>query len=126
MSWWARFAPYLWLIPVSVATFHFIQPGRLARGLAVALILLMTLNVALIASVYFPDSLARSARLRAQFARIAAMPRPIEISFGELVLNAARLRWAGIPYREVPEHPGGFPLEGNLPHAITFVYGLEK
>ena len=121
-SWCARYAPYPWLIPLSTATFLLIQPGRAERVLASALMLFLALDVALIASVYFPVSAARSARLRAEYARIAVLPRPMEISFGELRLNAERLAWAGIPYSEVPEHAGGFPLEGNEPHVVTFVY----
>jgi hypothetical protein len=123
-AWMARYTPHFWLFPLSVAAILLMRPQRGWRALAIVMLSLMALNVALIGSVYFPSSLARSARLRAQFAQIAALHRPVEVSFGELRLNGARLRWAGIPYREVPERPGGLALEGNMPHVITFVYGL--
>ncbi len=105
-SWWARYAPQLWMVPLITAIFGlWIIHRGLWRGLAVALLLLLCANNLLIYFQYARYTLGNSLMAIGQLARLKKQEEPLPTKFG--IFSAIRYRFdrEGIRYIEVENLP---------------------
>lgn len=112
-SWWARYIPFLWLVPIAVVLAGAQAKARLPKALAAVLLLAMAANSAMVFAAAGKRSVEQTALIRAELARFKAAPEPIRVDFGiNQSLRAMVLR-AGIPHEEV-----SFAKDGPCPGAI--------
>jgi hypothetical protein len=105
-SWWARYAPQLWMVPLITATLGLLISHRgLSRGLAVALLLLLVANNLLIYREYASYTLRNSLMATGQLAMLKKQEEPLPTKFG--IFSAIRYRFEreGIRYVEVESLP---------------------
>jgi hypothetical protein len=105
-SWWARYAPQLWMVPLITATLGLLLSHRgLSRGLAVALLLLLVANNLLIYREYASYTLRNSLMVTGQLAMLKKQEEPLPTKFG--IFSAIRYRFEreGIRYVEVESLP---------------------
>jgi hypothetical protein len=97
-AWWARYAPHLWLVPLTVAAF--LQPfalSRLARAVRFALLAVLIVNAAFMAIVASGYALLSTHKARAQVAAFARMG-PLYVRDSPWVGALQRLRDGGAAY----------------------------
>lgn len=105
-SWWARYAPQLWMVPMFMAIFGLlIIRRRFMRGLAMALLLLLFANNLLIYLRYASYTLKNSLMAAGQLATLKKQEEPLPTKFG--IFSAIRYRFEreGIRYVEVDHLP---------------------
>lgn len=105
-SWFARYAPQLWMVPLITATLGlFISHRGLSRGLAVALLLLLVANNLLIYREYASYTLRNSLMATRQLAMLKKQEEPLPTKFG--IFSAIRYRFdrERIRYVEVESLP---------------------
>lgn len=104
-SWWARYAPQVWFLPVLALAALWTSDALSARRIGHGLAVLMAVNIALVAAVYFSYVSSESRTLRQQMKQIAAFPQPVNVSFGYYPFNRLRFREAGISFTAVDRIP---------------------
>ena len=105
-SWWARYAPQLWMLPLVTAILGLVITHRGAwRGLTVALLLLLVANNLLIYFQYTTYTLKNSLLATSQLGSLKKQEEPVSTKFG--IFSAIRYRFerAGIRYVEVENLP---------------------
>ncbi len=105
-SWWARYAPQLWMVPLFAAIFGLLITHRgLLRGLPVALLLLLFANNLLIYFQYTTYTLKNSLAATRQIGALKKQEEPVSTKFG--IFSAIRYRFErnGIRYVEVERLP---------------------
>jgi hypothetical protein len=98
-TWWARYAPQLWWLPIVAVVAGLAARSRPTRAAAMLIAVLIGANLALVAGAHFRWEIAATRAERAQFAVLQAQPF-VEVNlqfFSEPF--AARLRTAGISFR---------------------------
>ncbi|TPW17108.1 MAG: hypothetical protein FD130_793 [Halothiobacillaceae bacterium] len=101
-AWWARYTPQLWLIPLSLGVWLFLQSSKVARGLGVVTLSLLSLNTLLVAGAYFSYNQAANAELKTQLVDLAKSTAAIQVDFGPFAALRERLAAAGVPFETVP------------------------
>jgi len=105
-SWWARYAPQVWMLPLVTATVGLLITRRgLWRGLAFALLLLLFANNLLISFQYTTFTLKQSELAAWQLGTLKKQEEPIPAKIG--FFNAIRYRFdrEGIRYVDVETLP---------------------
>ncbi|MFN8392231.1 MAG: hypothetical protein U0136_18205 [Bdellovibrionota bacterium] len=106
-SWWARYVPQLWLLPL-LLSLQVLEQQNSSRGLAFQTFLsglsvvLVTANSVAIGFVSWSSAYTRSAALKAELSEIAAEGRAVEVTFNRFRANEERLRHFGVNFAEVP------------------------
>ncbi len=101
-AWWARYAPHLWLIPLTVAIFLFraeVGPvGRLVRG---ALLIVLAGNAAFMAVISVGYAAYSTRKARTQIASLARVG-PVFIADAKWAGARQRLQDGGVTYTIQP------------------------
>lgn len=122
-SWWARFAPQLWLIPLFLSLFISTveRKPRWVSILNILLIYVLVINVLLISSVYFHSQINGTEAMNEQLDSLSSVENEkIKIKFSETYSNRIRLKEKGIIYEEVEELNSFKPLK--LLYSDTQIY----
>lgn len=126
-SWWARYVPQLWLVPVLLALpgIYLINKKSL-KLLGWAIILVLLVNSSMILWFYLHAQCNKSYALEQQLTAIVEIQRefkqPVLVDFRGFYSSRVRLENFGITYREVTSPPAGakqIPLIGS--RAITYL-----
>jgi hypothetical protein len=122
-SWWARFAPQIWLVPVVIAGAALSQPSRSVAavlGCAVAITLLM--NVVFVTSVNFANHVNGTQEITAALDEIKGWDGVAGLVLGDFAVDWMKFDEQGIPWRIIEE--GEAPAETGLtiPYTTTTAY----
>jgi hypothetical protein len=102
MSWWARFVPQLWLLPVIIFFFSiFVYKRRTLQWIAKTGLVLMLINSMLIAAVYVHSVLITTKRANELFDRLQKSTIPTYVYFDIFPSNQKKLEAKNIPYIQV-------------------------
>lgn len=99
-TWWARYIPQLWFIPVCLIPLLTYQSYPALRVGKYLLIGVFLFNIYIIASVNFQANLRDTRALNNQLKKIAAQHRLVDVCFGDFYSNRVRFEKMGIQYRE--------------------------
>jgi hypothetical protein len=105
-TWWARFAPQLWLLPLLVGVVGLVvaDHGR-SRWLSLALILILLFNDLMIGARYVTFAFQQSRAVAQQLATLKRETKPIIVDFNDVPASRYRLGLHGIPYVEMDTLP---------------------
>ena len=99
-TWWARYVPQAWLLPLIVASAALAVPAEgTTRLLAYAMIGLLLLNVFIVAANVAWDELRYVRANRATLLAMSAVHQPVPVYFSVFPSLRQRLREAGVPFR---------------------------
>lgn len=105
-SWWARYAPQVWMLPLLTAIVGLLITRRgLSRGLAFALLLLLFANNLLISYEYTIFTARYSELAAQQLGTLKKQEQPIPAKFGIFSGVRHRFERKGIRYVEVENLP---------------------
>lgn len=99
-TWWARYIPQLWYIPICIIPLLTYQRHPALRVGNYLLIGVFLFNINIIASVNFQANLKDTRALNNQLKKIAAQHRVVDACFGDFYSNRIRFEKMGIQYRE--------------------------
>jgi hypothetical protein len=105
-TWWARYVPQAWLIPVAIAVASVSSPrrshgwwaGRLLIGFA-------TLNLVIVGANASYDQFVYARETKVILQEISAAPRPVAVFFGPFMSLRQRLREAHIEFTMLESQP---------------------
>jgi hypothetical protein len=111
-TWWARYGPQLWWLPIIAVIAGLAVPGwRAARWSAWGLAALLLVNASLVAGVHFQWEIRAARTVRQQMAALRRMGE-IEVDFQYFRESwSERLRAAGVTFRAVRRLQCDHPLE---------------
>ncbi len=100
-SWWARYAPQLWMIPVGASLLGLYGSKKkafiyISRILAVAL----AVNIFIVSCAYLTGQSIGTWRLKRQLRYLAGCPPPVTVNFHGFTANKLRFAEWGILYKE--------------------------
>lgn len=102
-SWWARFSPQLWIIPMPFFILSkYIQKGLL-KHFGHILILVLAINVILVSISYIRWQYHINGLLKQQLASVAKQQDQVLVNFGDFRSNRVRFNELGIKYKEIKE-----------------------
>ena len=122
-SWWARFVPQLWLIPLflSLSFFAAERKFRLFYYLNHLLILVLVVNVLLISFVYLHSQIESTEAMHEQLGHLSSINKEdIQIKFQETYSNRIRFNENNIVYHEVKELNASNSFK--LPYSDTIIH----
>lgn len=90
-TWWVRFAPQLWIIPVVCYFCAIMLKTRLGRLLGMALALTLVLNVGLVASRHLASVMKQNQNLHVQLSRLSTETGKITAQIGRFQSYKVRL-----------------------------------
>lgn len=100
-SWWARYAPQLWLIPV-ITSMACMRSGRKQlRIYGLGIVFILILNISLIFLVHFTANLLNTYKIAKEFAMMKDSEKHVGIYFGPFEATRVRLQEADISYYQV-------------------------
>lgn len=106
-SWWARYAPQLWMIPVGASILGLSAPKKkMMTSLSKILVLVLALNILIVSIAYFTGQSIGTWRLNQQLNDLTDCLQPVEVSFKGFTANKLRFAERGIAYREEEDIPG--------------------
>jgi hypothetical protein len=102
-SWWARYVPQLWLIPLLLllcAYQRFTGSMKNLRIISYAMIFVMLLNVLIVASIYYPNQLNVTGQINNQMDQLktASEQKPVKIYLGIFAATEDLYKEYGINY----------------------------
>ena len=102
-SWWARYVPYLWLVPLCVALASIGAPDRAFKMIGFVIVLILGLNASMVAltSVYLAGN--RSVEAMDQIHQMRAEGVDYEIEFDLALSRSKLMRNAGLSIQIVDE-----------------------
>ena len=105
-SWWARWVPQAWLIPLCLAlpVMAFAQKSPASR-LSTGSLWLALINSLLIASFYVVGCLENRKLVEEQIQFLKKLPSPIEIWVPDFPSNLTWLQQAGISFKKLAKEP---------------------
>jgi hypothetical protein len=100
-SWWARYAPQIWLVPViSIILMLYNDKYLMSRILGWSLCVILSINILLIGTIYFWFNTYNTFTLHRMLTRLAYSPLPVHVYF-EWPSAKMKFRKMGIRYEEV-------------------------
>jgi len=100
-SWWARYAPQLWMIPVGASVLGVsIARHKALIYLSKILVLVLAADILIVSSAHFTGQLFGTWRLERQLQDLANCPQPVEVDFKGFTANKLRFAARGIVYKE--------------------------
>jgi len=103
-SWWARFVPQLWLIPIFSLLLSLNLKTRLFNYSNIFLILILVINVLLISSVYVYYQVKLTENMNEELDYLSSLNNEeIKVHFHYFYSNRVRLNERDIKYEEVPQ-----------------------
>jgi hypothetical protein len=100
-SWWARFIPQLWLLPIILCFFLMHNSKRGFTSIAKGIVIILIINVLLVATAAFSSTINMTIRTNKEFAKWRKSERPILVYFDMFPLNARKLKENIIPFIKV-------------------------
>lgn len=102
-AWWARYAPQLWCVPVSVLMLTSIREYQ--QWIKACLSIILAVNVALVASASWAYQIALNLAFHQQLEelRSSAQEHPLEVQFKAHTSMRLRLEKKHIPYHSVTQ-----------------------
>jgi hypothetical protein len=103
-SWWSRFVPQLWLVPVIILAMAEFISSKANKPLKIILYLSLLLNIAW-SGLIFIFFLFNTARINYQLQQLKALHQPVNIEFCNyrcFKSNGVRFTEAGIPLTDKP------------------------
>lgn len=110
-SWWARYVPQFWYLPIIVILTTELYAGNKLKVLKFLLYLFIVLDVSL-CFMSFGWNFMMTALTNHQIAKLQASHQTIVVQFGDLKANRIRLKENHIPYTE--RNLDGFPNVENF------------
>lgn len=105
-TWWSRYVPQAWLLPILIAAVCLAAPQRLGRRwIGWALIVLMSVNVLFVGFYFLRGQLRYVGATRKTLREMAAAPQPTKVYFGRFPSLGERLREAGVQFQIVSMPP---------------------
>lgn len=104
-AWWARYAPQIWLLPVTCIMLGMDQHGKIYRVLAPTIALVLCLNLSLVSFAYFNRLHDENSYLKNQLAEMKTAGIVL-VKFKSNDSTRVRLDEAGIRYKEVKQLDG--------------------
>jgi hypothetical protein len=117
-SWWARYAPQIWLVPViSIILMLYSDKHLMSRILGWFLCIILFINILLIVTIYYNFNVNNTIMVHQILTRLANAPSPVHVYF-EWPSAKIKFRNLGIRYKEVasPEELGC-----SKPDTIPFI-----
>lgn len=124
-SWWARYVPQLWLIPIFSLLFLPNLKNKLVNYSSYILILTLLINVIMVSSVYVHYQILGTEDLKEQLDYLSSLnDKEIKVDFNDFHSNRVRLIERGIKYEEVQQLnlTPSFSLGGTL----TQIYIIDR
>jgi hypothetical protein len=112
-SWWARYAPQLWLIPVLVLSALWLIKNKWLTVIGLLLASAMLVNMLLISNQYISFNIEENRYSRTTMNSLQEDKKQIILYNGPLEATGVRLREYGIPYLWV-EHRSELPCPEKL------------
>lgn len=101
-SWWARYVPQLWFVPVCAAAVAWSNTKKVMRYLGGVLVGVVMINIALITYSYVLGNYYCTKALQQELKNIAEHHNPINICFGQFTSNYVWFERSGIVYVDAP------------------------
>lgn len=108
-SWWARFAPQIWLLPLIPVGLAFTSKrGRGLHIFAWVTVLVLVVNIGLVAGVNFTCQIGHTEFIKYQLATIRekSYQQPVQVAFNLYSMNKMRFDEWGIRYQTADEIKG--------------------
>lgn len=99
-SWWARYVPQLWMIPVLVAIAGLESRNTFSRNASWVLLGVLLINMVMVNGAHISGQSWVNEAAKQQLADIKASKKTVLIDFHHFNSNRLRLQEAGIPYVE--------------------------
>lgn len=104
-SWWARYVPQFWFLPVILCTFLlYLSKNKIFRGVALASLLILILNSALVAGMYSYSALVTTLKANQELRSMKKSEGPVTVYFDIFTPNELKLKEHNIPYRKVMDY----------------------
>ena len=100
-SWWARYAPQLWLLPIFSLLFLPNSKGTFLKYLRFLLMLTLIVNIATISYIYYGYQFVETVQLNKQLDYLASYNHTIKVDVGRFVGSEMRLNEHGIRYEKI-------------------------
>lgn len=99
-SWWARYAPQIWMVPVIIAALGLMRrSSRLATTLAVAVCAVLFVNAMFVETINFSNVIHGRNEVSAALDTIAKWPNGAELQQGDFDVSFVRFQERGIKWR---------------------------
>lgn len=121
-TWWARFVPQAWLLPIAMAVAGLCAPRRPARQLAAAVLALAVASTAIVGANAAWGALRYARDVRASLAEMAASPAPVRVHLHVFDSLRRRLDEASIRYAVVADPATGAGERRAIPAPGNQVY----
>ncbi|WP_312114192.1 hypothetical protein [Brevibacillus reuszeri] len=99
-SWWARYVPQLWLIPLLLATAGWEADKRVTRYASTAMVVILAVNMLLVGITHNAGQVSTNNYAKQQLQEIKNSNKTLIIDFHHFSAIRIRLQEAGIPYVE--------------------------
>ncbi|WP_378954873.1 hypothetical protein [Pelosinus sp. sgz500959] len=121
-SWWARYVPQFWLMPISIAAVAATEAKKVIRYLGVTLTGAVIINLALITYPYILGNYYCTQSLDHQLQEIAKRGETIQVCFGDFTSNYARFAKWGIDYVDARDDIADINIEEIRYKYLTAVF----
>lgn len=101
-SWWARYAPQLWLFPIFSFFFLSNANDTILKYSRFLLIITLFVNIAMISFTYYSYQVVGTVQLNKELNYLASHSQDIKVNVGAFVATKIRLNEFGIKYENVP------------------------
>jgi len=100
-SWWARFSPQFWLVPVMILGFYWLSDVHAGKIVSYTLMFILLINVFLVCGTNISANLKYTRHMRTQLNRIQQIDKKIYVYYGPLDATRITLDYYQIPYEVV-------------------------
>jgi hypothetical protein len=125
-TWWARYVPQAWLIPLLVAIAgQTVRQHAVAWCLAWGIVVVGFANLAIVGANVAWNSLTYRSATVATLGRLAATPHPVTVYLGPFPSLRRRLNEAGVDFTSLESRPTAVPIGGSIPAPGGFAIWFE-
>jgi len=124
-SWWARYTPQFWLIPVITLVFIWELPNsiKIRKILSFSLATILLINIFFVAGPNFYNNIKTSHHLNQEIIKIKKSNRLIYISYGPLVSIESTLNHEEIEFQVIHSHDKHISPRMLLP-GVEYSYSI--
>lgn len=99
-SWWARYVPQLWLIPILIAIAGWGADKRLTHTITTVIVVVLTVNMLLVGTAHTVGQVIINSYAKQQLQDIKNSNKTLTVDFHHFSAIRIRLQEAGIPFVE--------------------------
>jgi hypothetical protein len=114
-SWWSRFVPQLWLLPIIVCTFLIFSGKSVLINIGKSIVIVVIMNLLIVAAVAFSSAIKTTIRTETEFAKMRKLKKPILVYFDMFPMNSRKLHEKMIPFIQVDSLAA---LPCSTPHTV--------